>query len=77
MVDQHTNGASGTSGRLARALWLAAGGVLLTGFAMRVVAGLVHSSPLRQGGVGVIAIGVMLALVAGFAEWLGNRRVSH
>ena len=77
MVDQHTNGASGTSGRLARALWLAAGGVLLTGFAMRVLAGLVHSSPLRQGGVGVIAIGVMLALVAGLSEWLGSRRATH
>jgi len=77
MVDQHTNGDSGTSGRLARALWLSAGGVLLTGFAMRVLAGIVHSPPLRQGGVAVMAIGVMLALVAGLSEWLANRRATR
>jgi len=77
MVDQHTNGAGETGARLARALWLSAGGILLTGFAMRVLAGLVHSPPLRHGGVAVMAIGVMLALVAGLTEWLGNRRAHH
>ncbi|HTS91618.1 MAG TPA: hypothetical protein VMG55_06440 [Stellaceae bacterium] len=77
MVDQQSNGASGVGARVARALWLGAGGILLTGFAMRVLAGLVHSQTLRHGGVAVMALGVALAIGAGLSEWLGNRHAHH
>lgn len=77
MVDQQTNRAGGAGGRLVRVLWLSAGGILLSGFAMRVIAGIIQSSPLRHAGVAVIAVGVALAAIAGLAEWLGNRRARH
>ena len=77
MVDQQTNRAGGAGGRLVRALWLSAGGILLSGFAMRVLAGIVQSAPLRHTGVAVIAVGVALAAIAGLAEWFGSRRTRH
>ncbi|HTZ77048.1 MAG TPA: hypothetical protein VMC10_04035 [Stellaceae bacterium] len=55
-------------------LWIAAGAVVLVGFILRPLGSLLHRAEVREAGIAVIGVGLVIALVGWFAERRANRR---
>jgi len=55
-------------------LWIAAGVVVLIGFVLRPIGSFLHWAEIREAGIAVIAVGVVIAVVGWLAERRANRR---
>jgi len=55
-------------------LWLAAAAAVVAGFLLRLLASFTHRLDIRFGGIALIALGLLLAMLAAAAESFARRR---
>jgi hypothetical protein len=56
-------------------MWLAAAVSVVAGFTLRIVASFLHNPATRLGGIGLIALGLLFAMLAAAVESVINRRL--
>jgi len=74
MADSDSESARRRNRVLLERLWIAAGLVVLVGFVLRPIGSFLHWAEIREAGIAVIAVGVVIAVVGWLAERRANRR---
>lgn len=55
-------------------LWVVAAGAVVAGFLLRILASFTHRLEIRFGGIALIALGLLIAMLAAAAESFARRR---
>ncbi|HXM85896.1 MAG TPA: hypothetical protein VN899_08840 [Stellaceae bacterium] len=55
-------------------MWMTSAASVIAGFFLRLLASFMHRSDVRLGGVALIALGLLIAMLAAAAESLSRRR---